>query len=220
MRLREIALLCMAMAAISVTTISAQPGGGGMGGRMGGSGGGMGGPRMMMNEGSMDPVAMTGYFELDAKQTIKKIKVKDDAEKREVERLIGDYTAASRVVYDKHAEEFVALEEVSELIASSQMVEMSDDDRTKMRSMMQGSVAIKSEMLAIHKSLKEGMENLLADNEKSLDRWQIYYQDICDSNNFSEREPRQREEGNERGGMRGPGGGMRGPGGGMGMGGF
>ncbi|MFI3248119.1 MAG: hypothetical protein R3Y39_03215 [Rikenellaceae bacterium] len=218
MRLKRILTLLVAVVAMFMTTVSAQPGGG-MGGGMGGPGGGMGGPRggqggpERMGGSSIDPVAMTGYFEIDAEKAIKKCKVKDEASKSAMRTLLADFAIKSGDVYSTHPEEFANMEEMKDMIAAAQMGESSDDMRTKMRSMMEGTMVVKREMTELHKTLNAGVEAVLADDEKSLSRWKLYYKDLCESNNFSDRAPRQRGEGSEGGRPEG------GPGGG-GMGGF
>ncbi len=222
MKFKRILTLLTASVALFMTTISAQPGGGGMGGPGGGMGGpsGQGGPPSGSSS-SIDPIAMTGYFEIDVDKAIKKCKVKSESEKSAIRKVFADFVIGSGDVYASHPEEFASLEEMKALIAEAQMGESSTDMRTQMRSMMAGTMKIKQEMTPLHKTLNSGVEEILADNEKSLNRWKIYYQDICESNNYSDRERRQRsgegeEGGQQRGGMDGSQRGMGGPGGGMG----
>ncbi len=227
MKLKRFVTLFTACVALFMTTISAQPGGGGMGGPGGGMGGGpgsgQGGPGAMGGGSSMDPIAMTGYFEMDAEKAIKKCKVKSEEAKSTMRKLFADFAIGSGDVFTSHPEEFAKLEEMKKMIAAAQMGESSDGMRSSMRSMMEGSMTIKREMTPLHKTLNSGVEAVLADNEKSLSRWKLYYKDICDSNNYSERERRQSREGGEgfeggqRGGMEGGQRGMGAPGG---MGGF
>ncbi|MFI3290201.1 MAG: hypothetical protein SNH55_05140 [Rikenellaceae bacterium] len=225
MKLKRFVTLFTACVALFMTTISAQPGGGGMGGPGGGMGGpmgGQGGPGAMGGgSSSMDPVAMTGYFEMDVEKAIKKCKVKSEEAKSTMRKLFAEFAIGSGNVYTSYPEEFVNLEEMKKMIAAAQMGESSDDMRSSMKSMMESSMTIKREMTPLHKALNSGIEEVLAESEKSLSRWKLYYKDICDSNNYSERERRQSrgegEEGGQRGGMEGGQRGMGGPGG---MGGF
>lgn len=228
MRLKRISGLLIAIAALFMTTVSAQGGmgmGGGMSGGMGGMGGGSRGP--MPSQRAIDPIAMTGYFEFDIDRLTKKIKVTDAATKTEIRKVMADFLIASGDVYNEYQATFADLEILKDIMKEAQEGGSPDMSQLDMKTVMEGSRAIRKEMIVHHKDMQANMEALLADNEKSLSRWKLYYDDICDSHNFTteDRPMRgqrgQRGEGDEEGRPEGgpPEGGMGGPGGG-GMGGF
>ncbi len=202
--------------------------GGGMGGGMGMSrqGGSMRGPAPMTQR-SMDPIAMTGYFEFDVDKLIKKIKVTNEATKTEIRKIVAEFLIASGDVYAEHQSTFDDLEVLKALVEEAQDGGSPDMTQIDMKTVMTNSREIRTAMIVLHKDLQAGMEALLADNEKSLSRWKLYYEDVCETNNFTTEERQGRGQRGERGeggegrpeggppdgGMGGPGGGMGGPGG-------
>ncbi len=211
MNFTRVSLLLVALFTAFTIELSAQPGGGG--GGMGGGGGRSGGrgPGMMMQGGDIDLVASCGVFEIEAKDIIKKNKVKDPELVSGVEQLVSNYIIAYGDVCAEYREQIEMLEEKSEELTELQSSGDMSNMRTVMQPIMEAARPIREKMTAIHKSLDEGMKALFANDEKALSRWTIYYAGVCEDNGFSTRERQQRGNGeNGERPQRGEGGGMGG----------
>ncbi len=172
--------------------------------------GGGRGPGMMMQGGDIDLVASCGVFEIEAKDIIKKNRVKDPVYVESIEKLVANYIIGYGDVCAEYREQIEMLEDKSEELSEMQSTGDMSQMRSKMQPIMQAARPIREKMVAIHKSLDEGMKALLANDERALGRWMIYYSGVCEDNSFSTRERPQRGEGGygnrpQRGGMR-PGG--------------
>ncbi len=240
---RVLSLIAMSFAfAIGVESATAQPGGGGggMGGGMGGPGGGMGGPGMMGMQSEVSIEATMGLFEIDKEAVIKRCKVKDDATKAKVTKLVNSYliemedlktelesTMPSKDSGGQRGQRGQRGQEGDDSSTQQERPsrdQMSSSDRSEMQAKMKARretmAKFKERCTAMHETLKSGLKESLS--EKQFKGWEKYYKGLCQDNYFGEYSMQQGQGEGQGGGMRGQGGGLGGPGGGMGggMGGF
>ncbi len=143
----------------------AQPGGG-----MGGPGGGMGGgPEGGMGPGGMasvSPLAAAGYFEIDSKEALKKMKIKDKDRSKAAAALFNTYQQN----YDELTATFGAeIEAVSNSQKEMSEARESISSQEEMRAMMSKirekitatTETIKPEMVKYHEALNSGLKATL-----------------------------------------------------------
>lgn len=209
-------ILVLAIALISSLSIYAQPGGGMGGGQMGGGMGGQMGGGPSENSAPMDFVCASGLFVIDAEPLFKKVKIKDDAKKAEVNKLIEEYQKEYYDITFEYSSQIDTLNSFKPGERSEDMMSSEPAQRPDMRSLGSIMQMFKERTKPMHENLKAGMKATLS--EKEYKKWEAYYNDICEENNFSDK---MRQSGGQGGGQMGGGqmgGGMRQGGGGGGMG--
>ncbi len=223
-----ILLLPMTMGEVMAQFGSSAGGMGSHGSRGRDMGGDMGGQTQAPE---IDILSMTGLFDIDSREIIKKVKVGDSAAQREIHRAVAAYVLEMGEVMVVHTSSIALIEQAEEVLNKAQemMQNGQEMDQSYMSNLMskarEAMSAVRMAMAPIHKSMTARIEEVLKGNEKQMKKWTSYYNTLCNERrynpNMPDKAPMEAGSGEQRGGGgMGGGGGMSGGRGGMGGGGM
>lgn len=170
----------------------------------------------------IDMLSMTGLFDVDGHEVIKRLKVSDETIQREIHVAIANFVLESGEVSTLHASDIAKIMTAEESMTRIQgQIEAGQEvDRASVSKVVSAAresmSAVRLSVAPLHKVLNDRITELLSGNEKQLKKWNSYYRNLCTEHRFNPNMPEkgggeeQTEEGRPEGGGRpsgGPGGG-------------